>query len=131
MVAGQGLIGFRSMFLTMTSGSGIMTHVFDHYGPVKNADIAGRANGCWCPWSRARPGYSIFNLQDRGRMFIPPNIDVYEGQIIGLHSRNNDLAVNPTKGKQLTTCAPPAPTRRLLTAGAPHPGAGAGVHRGR
>ncbi|MDH4040036.1 MAG: translational GTPase TypA [Gammaproteobacteria bacterium] len=103
MVPARGLIGFRSMFLTMTSGSGIMTHVFDHYGPVKHADIAGRANGVLVSMVKGKTlGYSIFNLQERGRMFIQPNIDVYEGQIIGLHSRNNDLAVNPTKGKQLT-----------------------------
>ncbi len=103
MVPARGLIGFRSMFLTMTSGSGIMTHVFDHYGPVKHADIAGRGNGVLVSMVKGKTlGYSIFNLQDRGRMFIPPNVDVYEGQIIGLHSRNNDLAVNPTKGKQLT-----------------------------
>jgi GTP-binding protein len=103
IVPARGLIGFRSMFLTMTSGSGIMTHVFDHYGPVKHADIAGRANGVLVSMVKGKTlGYSIFNLQERGRMFIQPNIDVYEGQIIGLHSRNNDLAVNPTKGKQLT-----------------------------
>ena len=103
IVPARGLIGFRSMFLTMTSGSGIMTHVFDHYGPVKNAEIAGRANGVLVSMVKGKTlGYSLFNLQDRGRMFIQPNIDVYEGQIIGLHSRNNDLAVNPTKGKQLT-----------------------------
>ena len=103
MVPARGLIGFRSMFLTMTSGSGIMTHVFDHYGPVKHAEIAGRANGVLVSMVKGKTlGYSIFNLQDRGRMFIQPNVDVYEGQIIGLHSRNNDLAVNPTKGKQLT-----------------------------
>ena len=103
MVPARGLIGFRSMFLTMTSGSGIMTHVFDHYGPVKHADIAGRGNGVLVSMVKGKTlGYSIFNLQDRGRMFIQPNVDVYEGQIIGLHSRNNDLAVNPTKGKQLT-----------------------------
>ena len=103
MVPARGLIGFRSMFLTMTSGSGIMTHVFDHYGPVKHAEIAGRANGVLVSMVKGKTlGYSIFNLQDRGRMFIQPNVDVYEGQIIGLHSRSNDLAVNPTKGKQLT-----------------------------
>ena len=103
MVPARGLIGFRSMFLTMSSGSGIMTHVFDHYGPVKHADIAGRGNGVLVSMVKGKTlGYSIFNLQDRGRMFIQPNVDVYEGQIIGLHSRNNDLAVNPTKGKQLT-----------------------------
>ncbi len=103
IVPARGLIGFRSMFLTMTSGSGIMTHVFDHYGPVKKAEIAQRANGVLVSMVKGKVlAYSIFNLQDRGRMFIQPNIDVYEGQIIGLHSRNNDLAVNPTKGKQLT-----------------------------
>jgi GTP-binding protein len=103
IVPARGLIGFRSMFLTMTSGGGIMTHVFDHYGPVKNAELAGRANGVLVSMVKGKTlGYSLFNLQDRGRMFIQPNVDVYEGQIIGLHSRNNDLAVNPTKGKQLT-----------------------------
>ena len=103
IVPARGLIGFRSMFLTMTSGSGIMTHIFDHYGPVKNAETLRRSNGVLVSMVKGKTlGYSLFTLQDRGRMFISPNIDVYEGQIIGLHSRSNDLAVNPTKGKQLT-----------------------------
>jgi GTP-binding protein len=103
IVPARGLIGFRSMFLTMTSGAGIMTDVFDHYGPVKNAEIASRMNGVLVSMVKGKAlGFSLFNLQDRGRMFIQPNVDVYEGQIIGLHSRNNDLTVNPTKGKQLT-----------------------------
>ena len=103
IVPARGLIGFRSMFLTMTSGAGIMTHVFDHYGPVKNAEIASRMNGVLVSMVKGKTlGFSLFNLQDRGRLFIQPNVDVYEGQIIGLHSRNNDLTVNPTKGKQLT-----------------------------
>lgn len=103
IVPARGLIGFRSMFLTMTSGSGILTHVFDHYGPVKNAEIAKRSNGVLVSMVKGKTlGFSLFNLQDRGRMFIQPNVDVYEGQIIGLHSRSNDLTVNPTKGKQLT-----------------------------
>jgi len=103
IVPARGLIGFRSMFLTMTSGGGIMTHVFDHYGPVKNAENLRRANGVLVSMVKGKTlGYSLYNLQDRGRMFIHPNVDVYEGQIIGLHSRSNDLAVNPTKGKQLT-----------------------------
>ncbi|MEM6579833.1 MAG: translational GTPase TypA [Pseudomonadota bacterium] len=103
IVPARGLIGFRSMFLTMTSGSGIMTHVFDHYGPAKKADLAARTNGVLVSMVKGKTlGYSLFNLQDRGRLFIHPNVDVYEGQIIGLHSRNNDLTVNPTKGKQLT-----------------------------
>ncbi len=103
IVPARGLIGFRSMFLTMTSGAGIMTHVFDHYGPVKAAEIVRRGNGVLVSMVKGKTlGYSLYNLQDRGRMFVQPNIDVYEGQIIGLHSRSNDLAVNPTKGKQLT-----------------------------
>ena len=103
IVPARGLIGFRSHFLTMTSGSGILTHIFDHYGPVKNAEVAGRANGVLVSMAKGKTlAYSLFTLQDRGRLMIDPNIDVYEGQVIGIHSRNNDLAVNPTKAKQLT-----------------------------
>jgi GTP-binding protein len=103
IVPARGLIGFRSQFLTLTSGSGIMTHVFDHYGPVKNVTIASRGNGVLVSMVKGKTlAYSLFTLQDRGRLIIDPNVDVYEGQIIGLHSRNNDLTVNPTKAKQLT-----------------------------
>jgi GTP-binding protein len=103
IIPARGLIGFRSLFLTLTSGGGIMTHVFDHYGPVKNADIASRTSGVLVSMVKGKAlGFSLFNLQERGRIFIEPNVEVYEGQIIGLHSRSNDLAVNPTKGKQLT-----------------------------
>ena len=103
IIPARGLIGFRSLFLTLTSGGGIMTHVFDHYGPVKHAEIIHRSNGVLVSMVKGKTlGYSLFNLQDRGRLFIGPNVEVYEGQIIGLHSRSNDLAVNPTKGKQLT-----------------------------
>ena len=103
IIPARGLIGFRSLFLTLTSGAGIMTHVFDHYGAVKNAEIVHRMNGVLVSMVKGKTlGYSLFNLQDRGRLFAEPNVDVYEGQIIGLHSRSNDLAVNPTKGKQLT-----------------------------
>ncbi|MGY0217959.1 translational GTPase TypA [Endozoicomonadaceae bacterium StTr2] len=99
----RGLIGFRSQFLTMTSGSGILTHIFDHYGPVKDAEVVHRQNGVMISNVKGKVlGYSLFTLQDRGRLFVEPGIDVYEGQIIGLHSRDNDLTVNPTKGKQLT-----------------------------
>ncbi|MDP4651432.1 MAG: translational GTPase TypA, partial [Haliea sp.] len=99
----RGLIGFRGLFLTLTSGSGILTHVFDHYGAVKNQEIAKRSNGVLVSMVKGKTlAYSLFNLQDRGRLFIGPNVDVYEGQIIGLHSRGNDLTVNPIKGKQLT-----------------------------
>jgi GTP-binding protein len=103
IVPARGLIGFRSLFLTLSSGSGILTHVFDHYGPVKNADPIKRKNGVLISLVKGKSlGYSIFNLQDRGRLFIDPNVDVYEGQVIGQHSRGNDLTVNPTKAKQLT-----------------------------
>jgi GTP-binding protein len=103
IIPARGLIGFRSLFLTLTSGAGIMTHVFDHYGAVKNAEIIHRTNGVLVSMVKGKTlGYSLFNLQDRGRLFADPNVDVYEGQIIGLHSRGNDLTVNPTKGKQLT-----------------------------
>ncbi len=103
IIPARGLIGFRSLFMTLTSGGGILTHVFDHYGPIKNAEITHRANGVLVSMVKGKTlGYSLFNLQERGRMFVDPNVEVYEGQIIGLHSRGNDLTVNPIKGKQLT-----------------------------
>jgi GTP-binding protein len=103
VIPARGLIGFRSLFLTLTSGSGILTHVFDHYGPVKNAEIIHRTNGVLVSMVKGKTlAYALYSLQDRGRLFIDPNVDVYEGQIIGLHSRGNDLTVNPTKAKQLT-----------------------------
>jgi GTP-binding protein len=103
IIPARGLIGFRSLFLTLTSGAGILTHVFDHYGPVKNTEIMRRANGVLVSMVKGKAlGFSLFNLQERGRIFIDPNVEVYEGQIIGLHSRGNDLTVNPIKGKQLT-----------------------------
>ncbi len=99
----RGLIGFRSQFLTMTSGSGIMTSIFDHYGEVKGGEVGQRNNGVMISMANGKVlGYSLFTLQERGRLFINPNVDVYEGQVIGLHSRDNDLTVNPTKAKQLT-----------------------------
>jgi GTP-binding protein len=99
----RGLIGFRNSFLTMTSGSGIMTSVFDHYGPAKAGELAGRTNGVLVSMITGKVlGYALFSLQERGRLFLPPNVEVYEGQIVGLHSRENDLVVNPTKAKQLT-----------------------------
>jgi GTP-binding protein len=103
MIPSRGLIGFRSQFLTMTSGTGIMTSVFDHYGPVKEGETVTRNNGVLVSMVQGKVlGFALFNLQERGRLMIGPNIDVYEGMIIGIHSRSNDLVVNPTKGKQLT-----------------------------
>jgi GTP-binding protein len=99
----RGLIGFRSDFLTMTSGSGILTNVFDHYGPVNKTLGSTRHNGVMVSMVAGKVlGFSLFGLQDRGRMFMEPAAEVYEGQIVGLHARDNDLCVNPTKGKQLT-----------------------------
>ncbi len=99
----RGLIGFRTQFLGLTSGSGIMTHIFDHFGPVKKGEIAARSNGVLVSMVKGKSlGYALFNLQERGRLFIDPNSEVYEGMIVGLHSRENDLVVNPTKAKQLT-----------------------------
>ena len=103
IVPARGLIGFRSQFLTMTSGSGIMTHIFDHYGPVTTAVLAARQNGVLVSMVTGKSlAYALHALQERGRLFLDPNIQVYEGQIVGLHSRGNDLVVNPTKAKQLT-----------------------------
>ncbi|MCJ8339541.1 MAG: translational GTPase TypA [Pseudomonadales bacterium] len=99
----RGLIGFRSKFLTMTSGTGIMTSVFDHYGPVKQGEVIYRKNGVLVSMVTGKAlGYSLWTLQERGRLFATPNIEVYEGMLLGIHSRTNDLAVNPIKGKQLT-----------------------------
>ncbi|TVP57677.1 MAG: translational GTPase TypA [Halomonadaceae bacterium] len=99
----RGLIGFRSSFLTMTSGSGILTHVFDHWGAVKEGGSENRNNGVIVSMVNGKAlGYSLFNMQDRGRLMIKPNTEVYEGMLIGIHNRENDLMVNPIKGKQLT-----------------------------
>lgn len=103
LIPTRGLIGFRSMFLSMTSGSGLMTHVFDHYGDYKDMDLAARTRGVLVSMVKGKVlGFSLFNLQERGKLFVGPNVETYEGMIIGLHSRENDLAVNPIKGKQLT-----------------------------
>ena len=99
----RGMIGFRSNFLTTTSGTGIMTSVFDHYGKAKEGELAKRQNGVLVSMTAGKTlAYSLFNLQERGRMFVGHGAEVYNGQIVGLHSRDNDLPVNPTKAKQLT-----------------------------
>lgn len=103
LIPSRGLIGFRGQFLTLTSGSGIMTSIFDHYGPVKAGEVATRTNGVLVSMVKGKTlAYALYNLQDRGRLYLGHAEDIYEGQIIGLHSRNNDLPVNPTKAKQLT-----------------------------
>ncbi len=103
VVPSRGLIGFRGQFLTLTSGSGIMTSIFDHYGPVKMGEFGVRQNGVLVSMVKGKTlSYALYNLQDRGRLFLGHGEDVYEGQIVGIHSRGNDLVVNPTKAKQLT-----------------------------
>ena len=98
----RGMIGFRSHFLTITSGTGIMTSIFDHYGLVKMVDLAKRQNGVMVSMVPGKTlAYSLFNLQNRGSLFVGHGLDIYKGQVMGLHSRNNDLVVNPTKAKQL------------------------------
>ncbi|MBP2279266.1 GTP-binding protein [Psychrobacter sp. PL19] len=102
-IPARGLIGFRSEFLTLTSGSGILTSSFSHYGPQKIGDVGGRANGVLVSMAKGVClGFALFNLQKRGKMFAEPQLEVYEGMIVGLNSRNDDMAVNPTTAKQLT-----------------------------
>ena len=99
----RGLIGFRSEFLTLTSGSGLLYHTFDKYGPIIQGLHTGRRNGALISIGQGKAlPYALFNLQERGKMIIENGIEVYEGMIVGIHSRNNDLVVNPLKGKQLT-----------------------------
>ncbi|MBI3479921.1 MAG: translational GTPase TypA [Nitrosomonadales bacterium] len=101
-IPARGLIGFQSEFMTMTRGTGIMAHVFDDYAPVK-ADMPGRRNGVLISAENGEAvAYALWKLEDRGRMFVSPGDKLYEGMVIGIHSRDNDLVVNPIKGKQLT-----------------------------
>lgn len=96
----RGLIGFRSLFMTLTSGTGIFNAVFSHYGDFRNEKFADRNNGVLISNTNGKVlAFALFNLQERGRLFLPPNVDVYEGQIVGIHARDNDLVVNPTRGK--------------------------------
>ncbi len=101
-IPARGLIGFQSEFMTLTRGTGMMSHVFDEYAPAKG-DIGSRRNGVLISAEQGEAvAYALWKLQDRGRMFVVPGDRLYEGMIIGVHSRDNDLVVNPIKGKQLT-----------------------------
>ncbi len=103
IIPARGLIGFRSEFLTLTSGTGLLYNVFNHYGPYVAVSIGQRSNGVLISNGQGKAaGYSLFNLQERGKLFVDHGDDTYEGMIIGIHSRDNDLVVNPLKGKQLT-----------------------------
>jgi GTP-binding protein len=103
VIPSRGLIGFQTEFMTMTSGSGLLYHTFDHYGPHKGGNIGQRKNGVLIANAQGKAlTNALFNLQERGRLFIGHGVEVYEGMIIGIHSRENDLTVNALKGKQLT-----------------------------
>ncbi|TAN52191.1 MAG: translational GTPase TypA [Methylococcaceae bacterium] len=103
IIPSRGLIGFQTEFLTATSGTGLLYHVFDKYAPAKKGDIGQRINGVLISMvTGTAVGFGLFNLQERGRLFVEHGTEVYEGMIVGIHSRDNDLVVNPTKAKQLT-----------------------------
>ena len=103
IIPARGLIGFRTDFLTMTSGTGLLYSVFEHYGPFLNVSIGQRNNGVMISNGQGKAlGYALFNLQERGKLMLGHGEEVYEGMVIGIHSRNNDLVVNPLKAKQLT-----------------------------
>ncbi|MDH5649002.1 MAG: translational GTPase TypA, partial [Gammaproteobacteria bacterium] len=103
IIPARGLIGFRTEFLTATQGTGLLYSIFDHYGPMKRGEFGQRINGVLISNGEGKAlGYALFNLQERGRLFIGHGEPVYEGMIVGIHSRDNDLVVNPLKGKQLT-----------------------------
>jgi GTP-binding protein len=103
LIPTRGLIGFRSEFLTLTSGTGVIDHAFDHYGPQAGGELGRRINGALVSTSTGKVlAYALFNLQERGRLFVDPGTEVYEGMVVGIHTRGNDLPVNPLKAKQLT-----------------------------
>ncbi len=103
IIPARGLIGFRTEFLTATQGTGLLYNVFDHYGPMKEGDFGQRINGVLIANGNGKAlAYALFNLQERGRLFIGHGEEVYQGMLVGIHSRNNDLVVNPLKAKQLT-----------------------------
>jgi GTP-binding protein len=99
----RGLIGFQTEFLTATSGTGLLYHVFDRYAPMKKGNIGQRQNGVLISNTGGKGvAFGLFSLQERGRLFVEHGTEIYEGMIVGIHSRDNDLVVNPTKAKQLT-----------------------------
>ena len=103
MMPSRGLIGFQTEFMTTTSGSGLLYHVFDHYGPMKKGEIGTRKRGVLVSMVQGKAlAYALFALQERGELFLVHADEVYEGMLVGIHSRANDLVVNPTKAKQLT-----------------------------
>jgi len=114
-IPARGLIGFRTEFLTATAGTGLLYHSFDKYAPVKPGSIGGRINGVLIANGMGKAlAYALFNLQERGRLFVGHGDEVYEGMLVGIHSRDNDLVVNPLKAKQLTNIRAAGSDENLL-----------------
>ena len=127
-IPSRGLIGFQTEFQSMTSGTGLLYHVFDHYGPAREGASAQRKNGALISMATGKAlGYALFNLQERGRLVIGANAEVYEGQVIGIHARDNDLVVNPLKGKQLTNIRAAGTDENIVLTPPIQMGAGAGA----
>ena len=132
-ITARGLIGFQGEFMTLTRGTGIMSHVFDEYGPLK-AELEEHRNGVLVSQDDGEAvAYALWKLQERGRMFVSPGDPVYEGMIIGIHSRDNDLVVNPIRTKQLTNIRASGKDEAILLTPpiALHAGIRGGVHRRR
>ena len=133
-IPARGLIGFRTEYLTATAGTGLLYHIFDGYAPRAKGEIGQRTNGALVSMVQGKAvAYTLFDLQERGSLFIGHGVEVYEGMIIGIHSRDNDLMVNPTKGKQLTNIRSAGRRREdhLVSADPLLARAGARVHRRR
>jgi GTP-binding protein len=115
LIPSRGLIGFQTEFRTLTSGTGLLHHAFDHYGPVVERELGTRANGVLISNAQGTTlAYALFNLQERGRLCVGPGEEVYEGQIVGIHSRDNDLTVNPLKAKKLTNIRAAGSDEKLI-----------------
>jgi GTP-binding protein len=115
LIPSRGLIGFQTEFRTLTSGTGLLHHVFDHYGPVIERELGTRTNGVLISNTQGTTlAYALFNLQERGRLLVGPGEQVYEGQIVGIHSRDNDLTVNPLKAKKLTNIRAAGSDEKLI-----------------
>jgi GTP-binding protein len=103
MIPARGLIGFQTEFRTVTAGTGLLFHVFDHYGPKSEGEIAKRQNGVMISNGQGpSPAYSLVSLQERGRLLVSEGDNIYEGQLVGIHSKDNDLTVNALRAKQMT-----------------------------
>ena len=134
LIPARGLIGFQTEFRTVTAGTGLLFHVFDHYGPRAEGAIAKRQNGVMISnGTGSAPAYSLVGLQERGRLLIDEGAQIYEGQLVGIHAKDNDLTVNALRAKQMTNIRASGKDENVqLTPPIKHvAGAGAGIHRGR